>query len=710
MNKQDEPLLSIGLIFRNEVRCLERCMKSLEPLRHLVPSELIMVDTGSNDGSREIAAQYADIIVDFPWINDFAAARNVAMDQARGIWYLSIDADEWLDQDVTGLVRFLQKDKNTPAAFLVVRNYISENFEEYLDNHLLRLLRLSTGLRYTGAIHETWNLGKLERTVLRNVLLHHDGYIDLLGEHGKEKRDRNRSILRTDLKKDPNNLRLLMSYIDCSRHENDCSDYIFRACDLVEKKMPGWKFFGPPIFRYSVFYAGENDLPELDTYVDRAVKWFPDSFFTMIDVAQTALFGAWKKENFPACIYWGEMYLGAVDDLNCGNGDQEGLQYGSLFMYSPRLCNSVRVITAIANLKEKKLDQALELLKKLDASRLSVAQIGNLVALLRELHVSSGVDTTSLISRIYDKICQPIPSKEIQYERQALFIRMAYAAFDPTVQQSELKEPDFHRLSYTAFLPLADRCDLGRSAAIMETEDAETATSYLTQIENWDKLPILVLEHALELGVPFPLENRPLTLEEMDGLAGRMSGEVIVNLALQAVDNAAESNWQTMIWARELTLAAIQSDCWSEVEQSMNLCRAFAKIESATLPRYYGDEALKEENISTLPPAHRFGWYCIRAFEALDAGDRKEYMHLLRLGLTSCPAMKSMVEFLVANTPEIKETITPSSELLSLAEQVRTLLASFAPGDPALEAIRSSEAYQKVAYLIEGTDAGGLPS
>ena len=54
---------------------------------------------------------------------------------------------------------------------------------------------------------------------------------------------------------------------------------------------------------------------------------------------------------------------------------------------------------------------------------------------------------------------------------------------------------------------------------------------------------------------------------------------------------------------------------------------------------------------------------------------------------------------------------TPSAELLALAEQVRTVLARFSPDDPAVEALKQSEAYQKVACLIEGAEVpvmGGL--
>ena len=85
------PVLSIGSIFKNEIRCMERGLKSLQPLRDAIPCELVMADTGSDDGSREVAEQYADILFDFPWVNDFAAARNAVQDRCTGRWYFSVD-------------------------------------------------------------------------------------------------------------------------------------------------------------------------------------------------------------------------------------------------------------------------------------------------------------------------------------------------------------------------------------------------------------------------------------------------------------------------------------------------------------------------------------------------------------------------------------------------------------------------------------------
>ena len=141
----------------------------------------------------------------------------------------------------------------------------------------------------------------------------------------------------------------------------------------------------------------------------------------------------------------------------------------------------------------------------------------------------------------------------------------------------------------------------------------------------------------------------------------------------------------------------------------MDLCRAFARIEGEALPRYYSEALLCEENIHVLPPLHRFGWYIAQAFQALDAGNNTEYVRLLRAGLTSCPSMKPMTEFLL-NQLERAQRLQAPPELLVLAEQVRTLLTAYEPGDPAVTALKASPAYQKVAYLIEGVDGGGLPS
>jgi tetratricopeptide (TPR) repeat protein len=89
---QATPRISAALIVKNEAALLARC---LESIRDSV-DEIIIVDTGSQDGTQAIARRYTNRVFDFAWQNDFAAARQYAFDQASGDWVFWIDADDVL--------------------------------------------------------------------------------------------------------------------------------------------------------------------------------------------------------------------------------------------------------------------------------------------------------------------------------------------------------------------------------------------------------------------------------------------------------------------------------------------------------------------------------------------------------------------------------------------------------------------------------------
>ncbi len=84
------PRISATLIVRNEAAVIADCLRALAP----VTDEIVVVDTGSRNATRQIALDYGARVFDFPWRNDFAAARNYALDRAIGDWALYIDADE----------------------------------------------------------------------------------------------------------------------------------------------------------------------------------------------------------------------------------------------------------------------------------------------------------------------------------------------------------------------------------------------------------------------------------------------------------------------------------------------------------------------------------------------------------------------------------------------------------------------------------------
>ncbi|MDR0943773.1 MAG: glycosyltransferase, partial [Ruminococcus sp.] len=80
----DETMLTIGMIVKNESKILGKCLEALSNLRKNVKCELIVVDTGSNDNTVEIARKYADEVRFFEWNGDFSDARNESLRAAKG--------------------------------------------------------------------------------------------------------------------------------------------------------------------------------------------------------------------------------------------------------------------------------------------------------------------------------------------------------------------------------------------------------------------------------------------------------------------------------------------------------------------------------------------------------------------------------------------------------------------------------------------------
>ena len=81
--------ISVCMIVKNEEAVLKRCLDSLKG----IAEEIVVVDTGSTDRTKEIAAEYTDKIYDFTWVHDFSAARNFAFSKATKDYIYSADAD-----------------------------------------------------------------------------------------------------------------------------------------------------------------------------------------------------------------------------------------------------------------------------------------------------------------------------------------------------------------------------------------------------------------------------------------------------------------------------------------------------------------------------------------------------------------------------------------------------------------------------------------
>lgn len=721
MRERTKPLLTIGIIFKNEIRCLERCLEALTPLRKSISCELIMADTGSSDGSRKIAEQYADILFEFPWIGDFSAARNAVMNRASGQWYLTVDADEYLDEDISELVDFLCPTKKQSSELIcgvVQRNYETlEMDSRYADFMAIRMIRMSTGLRYQGIIHELWPFeeqGIKEVRTLSHTILHHDGYVEIDSVQGKAKRERNLTLLRKCLVQEPENLKVLLQYIESGKGAENYLEVIRKAIEIIKNKQSFWRSFGPPLMRHAIKTALEDELPEFNEWVSLAESLFPSSPFIQIDIEYIKFSYALKNGNHTNAICYGERYLRAITEFHKDENLSAPLIFGTLLLASPYWEQSLKIYLSDIYIKEKCSERALAVLQDMNYTFMDSEQTGNFLCVLGDLHRLSLVNTTSMIQKLFEDIREPVPSEETAQKRAKIFFETASLAFLSQTRKEEQLEQNFCRPSYMLFLPLINECDIGRGTAVLALQNPEEIKLVLSNVENWEQFPIEALSHALELGIPFPLPENRLNTEEMESLATRLSESMedfvswLIDIFGNNLDNSEKrDSLQLLSWRQHLNLAAFHAFGWKtdKTDNGFKLVRLFAETEQKYLSHFYASETLCLENLNLLPAFHRFGWHCTKAFEALDREDASIYIRELKAGMELCPSANVIVENLLEHTPQLKSCEQGvSEELLSLAEQVKKLLSGYPPNHPAVTAIKKSNAYQKVANLIEGNN------
>ncbi|MBQ5559699.1 MAG: glycosyltransferase family 2 protein [Lachnospiraceae bacterium] len=149
--------ISLCMIVKNEERVLARCLDSLIGLM----DEIIIVDTGSTDKTKEIAKKYTDKVYDFAWVDDFSAARNFSFSKATMDYIYVADADEVLDEENRAEFQKI-KEAMLPEVEIVQMYYANQksfntvyNFDKEYRPKLYKRLR---NFLWVDPIHESVNL------------------------------------------------------------------------------------------------------------------------------------------------------------------------------------------------------------------------------------------------------------------------------------------------------------------------------------------------------------------------------------------------------------------------------------------------------------------------------------------------------------------------------------------------------------------------
>jgi glycosyltransferase involved in cell wall biosynthesis len=189
------------LIVRNEEAVLRDCLESVAE----VADQLVVVDTGSEDGTVAIAEAFQAEIHHFTWVDDFSAARNEMLRHTTCDWIMYLDADEVLMEDSRDALRALLQPVDGPVLYSVNIRNLLEDQVSYSITRAHRLFTNGHNLRFSGKIHEQVFpsfKGPADGNRGCNVFFSHRGYAQG-PEKLQLKRQRNIILLEQDAAENP---------------------------------------------------------------------------------------------------------------------------------------------------------------------------------------------------------------------------------------------------------------------------------------------------------------------------------------------------------------------------------------------------------------------------------------------------------------------------------------------------------------------------
>lgn len=249
--------ISVCYIVKNEEKNLPL---SLETVRCFA-DELIVVDTGSTDGTRKIAEDAEAIVLDFAWREDFAAARNFALDHATGDWVVFPDADEGFLHPEAVRDKVSEIDVRTPPidAIMVTRvNADPDTGEDQGNDCAVRMFRNIPEIRYHGRIHETitHSGGKLLIYQDQGTLsMYHTGYADAVGT---QKAERNLRMLQREIAEHGEQPGQYMYLADCYLGIKDYRQAMKYAVLALDSPVQ------PVASRVGIFHVAIESMRQLD--------------------------------------------------------------------------------------------------------------------------------------------------------------------------------------------------------------------------------------------------------------------------------------------------------------------------------------------------------------------------------------------------------------------------------------------------------------
>jgi glycosyltransferase involved in cell wall biosynthesis len=263
--------IALSMIVKNGAADLPECLGSVAG----VVDEIVVADTGSDDGSVEIARRLGAKTILIPWESDYAKARNLSLAEVASDWVLTLDADERLDPGAREKLSALVANRNAAGYQVKIRNYVRDagkkiwdreshandgsyaparEFPAYIDHENVRLFRRDPEVYFVGRVHETvgWRIKETGgRLGAADFCIHHFGMV-----RGEDVLTRKilfyRDLGLKKIAEHPDNAQAHFEVgvveIENLRNPQSALPYFVKACELNPRFGVAWFFAGKALF------------------------------------------------------------------------------------------------------------------------------------------------------------------------------------------------------------------------------------------------------------------------------------------------------------------------------------------------------------------------------------------------------------------------------------------------------------------------------
>ncbi|MDR0919311.1 MAG: glycosyltransferase family 2 protein [Oscillospiraceae bacterium] len=647
-------VLSIGMIVKNEHKHIRKCLEALQPLRDAISCELIIADTGSTDDTFEICKEFTDNVYHFEWIDDFAAARNSTLTKAKGMWYMFIDADEYLDKDISAMIEFFTDSTNKHiCATYIIRNYSYKN-SIVTSFPAPRIARNLPSLKFVGRIHESLDVPNEFYNL--PTLIHHYGYFYETEEQKKAKDKRNVDLMLKELKKNPDDVRLLVHIGDSTQGEEQ-KKYVEKAIDILRKEDYSKMDLKKGIYTQNQMYRGRAyisvcviysaDSKDFETSYNYAKEYFSEkayeNSYATIDMYVILAEACKSTKRYTECLAAYSKYFECYDKMLTNKLDTFDTPVLSLFNADKGayLANKCHYITVLAQTGE--YEQAHSQLESIDINDISYSSYEEFCV---------GFNTILNQSKYFDRIVNLYHNVAKTNDNYKI------ETFTDNIESYYRKNPQ-DRVKFIDTLAQTNAIDIPfvrLMQLLQKDKNGENITKDLQNyFDNTEKIATGQTE-AIYLALKYKVYLPKLLKTASHARVQLIFTDIVAIHGAEYIDLVMEycdyeqfaNNINELFWAVTMLYFAVKRCENLPLPQKSEIYDKFCNYLAAFVENLYNPEVLNAEDVQVLPPLYRFGFYIGKAKLALENNDKLNYIRALKDGLSLCEEMKDVVAFLIS--------------------------------------------------------------